>query len=223
MERLKVHLFNRFGVASMLLTLTGFSIFLLMLRLKLTQSYFYLFLAWNLFLAWIPFAVTFYQSSKKQHKKLGFYLWFCAWLLFLPNAPYIITDVVHLQHSTTNMLWFDIILLGFFTISGLLLYLISVQEMEYLLQHSFTKKKTKFIIWVIPFFTGFGIYLGRFLRWNSWDIIQRPTVLLNDVWVIITIPMEHKGAWLVTLLFGFGLSFFYLGFKKIPFFMLKEQ
>jgi len=219
MERLKTLLFQRFRVVFAVTALTGLSLILLMVRLKLTHSYFFLFLVWNLFLAAIPFLITFQLLSRKRVHKYPLLMWLGLWLLFLPNAPYIITDFIHLQHLKANIFWLDAVLIGVYALSGLLFYFISVRDMEELLQQHFQPKKVKYLLWMLPFLVGFGIYLGRFLRWNSWDIVQRPATILNDIWDIITTPMEHKLAWLITLLFGFGLSFSYAKFKKIRFFI----
>ncbi|MEM7086125.1 MAG: DUF1361 domain-containing protein [Bacteroidota bacterium] len=222
MERLKTFLFQRFRTIFAITTLTGLSLLLLMLRLKLTHSYFLLFLTWNLFLAAIPFLITFYLSSRKKAHRYRLLLWLGLWLLFLPNAPYIVTDFIHLQHLQANIVWLDNILIATYAASGLLFYFISVKDMEELLHRHFQHKKVKYMLWTIPFLAGFGIYLGRFLRWNSWDIIQRPHFLIRDVGEIIVFPLQHKVAWLVTLLFGCGLALGYRMFKKIPFFKLKK-
>lgn len=222
MERLKTLLFQRFRIVFAVAVLTGLSLILLMFRLKLTHSYFFIFLVWNLFLAAIPFFITFQLSSRKKLHKYRLLLWFGIWLLFLPNAPYIVTDFIHLQHLKANILWLDTLLIGTYALSGLLFYFISVRDMEELLHRHFQHRKIKYLLWVIPFLVGFGIYLGRFLRWNSWDILQRPYVLMQDIWGIIAFPIQHKGAWLVTLIFGFGLALGYRWFKKIDFFKLKN-
>lgn len=221
MERLKTLFFQRFRILFAVMSLTALSLILLMLRLKLTHSYFLLFLAWNLFLAAIPFLITFHLLSRKKVHKYRLLLWFGLWLLFLPNAPYIVTDFIHLQHLKANIFWLDAILIATYAVSGLLFYFISVKDMEELLHRHFQHKKVKFLLWTIPFLVGFGIYLGRFLRWNSWDIVQRPQVLIKDIWEIIAFPMEHKGAWLVTLLFGFALAIGYRIFKRIGYFKPK--
>ena len=221
MERLKILLFQRFRIVFAVVTFTGLSLLLLMLRLKITHSYFLLFLVWNLFLAAIPFLITFHLSSRKKVHKYRLLLWFGLWLLFLPNAPYIVTDFIHLQHLQANIFWLDAFLIGTYAFSGLLFYFISVKDMEELLHRHFQHKKVKLLLWTIPFLVGFGIYLGRFLRWNSWDIVQRPQILIKDIWEIIAFPMQHKGAWMVTLLFGFTLSIGYRIFKNIDFFKLK--
>jgi len=220
MEQIKNLLFSRFRTVFVVASLTSLSLFLLMVRLKLTHSYFFLFLVWNLFLAAIPFLITFHLSGKNKVRKYRLLMWFALWLLFLPNAPYIITDFIHLQHLKSNILWLDAILIGVYAFSGLLFYLISVQDMEELLQRHYHPKKVKYLLWMLPFLVGFGIYLGRFLRWNSWDVIQRPQNLLQDLVGILTYPMKHQGAWLVTLFFGFGLAIGYQIFKRIGFFKL---
>lgn len=222
MERLKSILFQRFRIVLAVTTLTGLSLILLMFRLKLTQSYFFLFLVWNLFLAAIPFFITFHLSTRKKVPKYRLLLWFGLWLLFLPNAPYIVTDFIHLQHLKSNIVWLDTLLIATYALCGLLFYFISVKDMEELLHRHFQHKKIKYVFWMIPFLVGFGIYLGRFLRWNSWDIIQRPHILIQDVWEIIAFPMRHKGAWLVTILFGCALAIGYRIFKRIRFFKPKN-
>ena len=222
MERLKTVLFQRFRVVFAVMLLTGLSLLLLMLRLKLTHSYFFLFLVWNLFLAAIPFLITFHLSTREKVHKYRLLLWFGLWLLFLPNAPYIVTDFIHLQHLNVHIIWLDALLIGTYALSGLLFYFISVRDMEDLLCRHFQHKKIKYLLWTIPFLVGFGIYLGRFLRWDSWDIVQRPHILIQDIWEIIAFPMQHKGAWMVTLLFGIGLALGYRIFKRIPFFQLKK-
>lgn len=222
MEQIKHLLFSRFRIVFVLASLTSLSLFLLMVRLKLTHSYFFLFLVWNLFLAAIPFLITFRLLSRKRVPKYRLLIWLGLWLLFLPNAPYIITDFIHLQHLKSEIFWLDAVLIGVYALSGLLFYFISVRDMEELLQQHFQPKKVKYLLWMLPFLVGFGIYLGRFLRWNSWDIMQRPQNLIQDIWEILAFPMQHKDAWLVTLLFGFGLAIGYQMFKRIGFFKLKN-
>ncbi len=217
METLKSFLFNRFRTVFLVVSITGLSLFLLMIRLKLTHSFFLLFLVWNLFLAAIPFFITFYLSSKEHLKKWPFAICFFLWLLFLPNAPYIITDFIHLQHLKANMVVLDFLLISSCALSGLLFYLVSLTDMEIFLRRFSTEKRTKVMMLVIPFLCGFGIYLGRFLRWNSWDILQNPSGLMQNIFHIIFHPTQHMGAWLVTFSFGIGLNFTYGLFKKTRF------
>lgn len=223
MERLKTHIFNRFHIVSTLLVATGISLLLLMLRLKLTHSYFLLFLVWNMFLAALPYTITFYLSTKDRINKYRLFVWLGLWLLFLPNAPYIVTDMVHLGHLKADFIVFDTVLISAYALCGLLYYFLSLRDMELILQKHFSEKKSTLFIWAVPFMVGFGVYLGRFLRWNSWDMVQRPHKIITDVWEILIYPSEHQLAWLFTFSFGMGLWLIYLVFKRIEFFRIKKQ
>lgn len=223
MERFKKFIFNHFQMVTTVMGASIFSLILLMLRLKITHSFFLLFLVWNLFLGAIPFGITLYLVNKPKIKKYALCVWVGIWLLFLPNAPYIITDFIHLTHMEASLIWLDTVLISSFALSGLIFYFLSFRDMGLLLHAHFTTKWTKYFLWLVPYLTGFGIYLGRFLRWNSWDLLQRPHILLADIWAIVTIPSEHVGAWLVTSSFGIGLTLGYKAFNRISFFKLKTS
>ncbi|MEL0456936.1 DUF1361 domain-containing protein [Flavobacteriaceae bacterium SZ-1-7] len=209
MNNIKQLIINRYKIISILITTTGFSIVLLVIRMKLTHSFFYLFLVWNLFLAVIPFTITSYLSSLPKLNKVKLAIWFCVWLLFLPNAPYIITDLLHIKISRTSFLWLDILVVTSFALNGMLLFYLSVLEMKKILQPII--KKSALNLWqaTLLFLMGFGVYLGRFLRYNSWEILSNPKYLFNDIISIALKPLANKEAWLFTLLFG---TFLWVGF-----------
>lgn len=209
MDCLKHLLFNRFKIFSLLSLSMLLSIVLLMVRMKLNQSFFFLFLIWNLFLAVIPFAITIYLSSNPKLNKYSLLLWLGVWLLFLPNAPYIITDLLHLKKGSYHLLWLDILVVTSFALNGLLLFFLSLLDMKVILSVFITKKYLNFLYVFILFLSGFGVYLGRFLRYNSWEIIQNPIDLLNDILTIVLHPSLHPEAWLFTFTFG---SFLTIGF-----------
>ncbi len=215
MNNLKQLIINRFKIFSIVTASLVFSIVLLMIRMKLTHSFFYLFLVWNLFLAVIPFLITTYLVSNPKLSKFSIVLWFGIWLLFLPNAPYIITDLLHLKISTTHLLWLDILVVNAFALNGLILFFLSIIDMEMVLQRFIKTKKVNYIISAILLLTGFGVYLGRFLRYNSWEILSNPNYLLNDIINIIIQPFQHKEAWLFTLLFSAFLSIGFWVFKAL--------
>lgn len=188
---------------------------LLFFRIKLNHSFYYLFMVWNLFLAFIPFCISMYLSSKTKLTKTKLFLYFIIWLLFLPNAPYIITDLLHFKRSTSHLLWLDILMVTSFAINGLILFYMTLLEMEALLSNHLSTKKTQLLLIFIFFLTGFGIYLGRFLRFNSWDILKHPDLLINDVWEIITSPNDHFEAWVFTFCFGAFLGLTYYLIKSL--------
>lgn len=201
--------FNRFKTFSLLSVSMLFSIVLLMIRMKITHSFFYLFLVWNLFLAVIPYIITCYLMNLSKTNKISLVLWFLVWLLFLPNAPYIITDLMHLRLSKGSFLWLDILVVTSFALNGVLLFYLSILDMGQVLKPYFKKSTMGYTTTIICFLSGFGIYLGRFLRYNSWEILSNPKYLFVDIIDIIIKPFLYKEAWLFTILFGCFLN---LGF-----------
>ncbi len=192
-----------------------FCIFLLALRMQITQKLFYGFLIWNLFLAVVPYLITVYLSNTSKLKKLELFFGFSIWLAFLPNAPYIVTDFVHLKLSTYNIIYLDILMVLLFAINGLVFFYLSFINMLKLIEPYFSKKIISLIAFLILFLTSFGVYLGRFLRYNSWEILSNPNVLFNDIWLMFTLPLEHKEAWSFTLYFGLFLIFGYSIIKHV--------
>ncbi|ULC59017.1 DUF1361 domain-containing protein [Flaviramulus sp. BrNp1-15] len=209
MDYIKQLLFSRFKTYALVSISMLLSIVLLMVRMKLTHSFYFLFLVWNLFLAVIPFAITSYLVSLPKLNKIGFVLCFSVWLLFLPNAPYIVTDLINLRLNYGYYIWLDVLLVSSFALNGLLLFFLSLIDTKLLLQDYFKKSITNYIITFILFLSGFGVYLGRFLRYNSWEILSNPKLLLIDILNIAIQPNTNKEAWLFTILFG---TFLYIGF-----------
>jgi uncharacterized membrane protein len=177
-----------------------------MIRIKLTHSFHFLFLIWNLLLAVIPFAITSYLVSVPNLNKIGFVLSFGMWLLFLPNAPYIVTDLIHLRLNKGTFLWLDVLLISSFAFNGLLLFYSSINDMKSHFKHYLNKTVTNYTITIILFLSSFGVFLGRFLRYNSWEILSKPKYLFIDVLNIVLNPFTNKEAWLFTILFGTFLS-----------------
>ena len=211
METLKIILKQRFRLLSMLVVSLGLSLVLLMIRIKLHQSIFLLFLVWNLFLAVIPFGITSYLISKQNISKVWFILAFGFWLLFLPNAPYITTDLLHLMHSERDWMWLDVLVILSFAINGLLLFFLSVSDMEKLLEDHLKNSLVKPALLCTFGLTAFGIYLGRFLRYNSWEILEHPKMILSDILNILFLQ-PNKEAWLFTLTFG---SFLWISYELL--------
>lgn len=215
MEALKTHIKTRFKTLSLISAALAFSTILLMLRMKLNKSYFFLFLIWNVFLAIIPFAITMYLNTGKKLSQLKLVFWALIWLAFLPNAPYIVTDLIHIRAGNNALLWLDILVILSFALSGLLLFYSSIIDMQKLIKSKFRKIPIELTTLAILFLCGFGVYLGRFLRYNSWEIISQPQVLISDVYNILRSPLQHSEAWLFTLSFGAFLVVGFYMFKSI--------
>lgn len=202
MNNLKTLINTRFQLLTFVALSIMLSGFLLLFRIKLNQSFYYSFLVWNLFLAFIPFCVTLYLRSKTHLSKTNLFTCFTIWLLFLPNAPYIITDLLHFKRSISHFWWLDILMLTSFAINGLILFYMSLLDMEILLKKHLSSREVNILLILVFFSTGFGIYIGRFLRFNSWDILQNPEVLISSIFDIITKPYQHIEAWAFTVCFA---------------------
>ncbi|MBV7270454.1 DUF1361 domain-containing protein [Winogradskyella luteola] len=214
METIKTLIQSKFKTLSLVTVALTFSIIVLMVRIKLNKSFFYLFLVWNIFLAIIPYTITIYLSSKPKIGKLKLGFWFLIWLAFLPNAPYIITDLIHIRIGNDNLLWLDVLVVLSFALSGLLLFYLSIIDMQKMMVSKFRKIPITTLTVTILFLCGFGVYLGRFLRYNSWEIISNPKVLISDVFNILISPFQNVNAWLFTLGFGTFLVVGYWMFKN---------
>ena len=188
----------------------AFTLSLLIIRIIMSNELTYIFLGWNLFLAWIPFALSQKLHFVKSRWKLFFLIG--LWLLFLPNAPYIITDFLHLKQRAPIPYWYDILLLFSAALNGLLLGLSSLLTVEKFLLNRYGSKISGIIMLCSFFLCAFGIYIGRYLRWNSWDIIVNPGDVAGDILDRVFNPFDHFGTWAVTVLFG---SFFYVMYYSI--------
>lgn len=208
MHIIKTLIQSKFKTLSLVTVALSFSIIALMVRIKLNKSFFYLFLVWNVFLAVIPYAITMYLNTQKNLNKIKLAFWFIAWLAFLPNAPYIVTDLIHIRIGNHSLLWLDVLVILSFALSGLLLFYLSILDMQNLIVSKFKRIPITSLTFLILFLCGFGVYLGRFLRYNSWEIISNPKVLIVDVFDILISPFQNANAWLFTL--GFG-AFLFVG------------
>jgi uncharacterized membrane protein len=191
----------------------GFTILLYIIRVVNTGSWLFLFIPWNLFLAWLP--LFFSGLIQKTENGFGKMAWLALWLLFLPNAPYIITDLFHLEQRHGVPLYFDLILLFSAAWNGLLMGLLSVKNTENELLKHFSIMKVKIAMLFIFFLSGFGIYLGRFDRYNSWHVLTQPSDLLIDIGHYLLQPWHHQHTWAVTILFAVVFYLMYEMSKKM--------
>lgn len=189
----------------------SFAIALYVARVKIAHSTYFGFLVWNLFLAAIPYFVSQWMLARSETgalPKIVFWLSFSSWLLFLPNSPYIITDLVHLHDRHSNLLWLDMFLVFVFALNGLLLGLLSLLDIRCLLASRFSSKITALIVFLVCILSGYGIYLGRFLRFNSWDLLTKPVTLFSKIFYSLNEPKVY----LITLAFG---GFFWILYQLL--------
>jgi len=213
----QLKLSGKFELTIMLAGMTFFCFILSTCRFYFTGSMMYLFLNWNLFLAFIPWVVsTLIMINPNLHRVKGVLaILLAVWLLFFPNAPYILTDLFHLHIKSKAPIWFDLGLVLCFAWTGLSYGVISLMDIENLLSKNFRWLTVKCIITVLLFIASFGIYLGRYLRWNSWDILDEPLGLMYDIGNRIINPFSYPRTWGMTILFGVLLNMMYWTIKLI--------
>jgi uncharacterized membrane protein len=172
----------------------------------------YGFMAWNLFLAWIPVvaAVMVYDAQRRGARPLQLLPLAALWLLFLPNAPYLLTDFVHLGSRDDAPLWFDIVLFGSFAWTGMLLGFLSIFVMQGVVRRAYGMGWSWILVAASLALSSFGIYLGRSLGWNSWDFVVRPGALLQDIWARIIDPLAYPRGLGMTIALTAVLSTGYL-------------
>lgn len=168
----------RLALFALLCGATVFSFILFRLRAILSGSDEYAFLIWNIFLAWIPLGFAYAAELFSWNRKtLIFVMPFVGflWLLFFPNAPYILTDLFHLSRPRAIVpVWFDTLLVLWFAWTGLSLGLISLLMIHNIIRRAFGRTAGWLFVLSVGFLTSLGIYIGRFLRWNSWDVLFNP-------------------------------------------------
>jgi uncharacterized membrane protein len=196
-------------------SLAAIGLLFIMYRIIQTGQLRFVFLSWNLVLAFIP--LIFVQLLKSKQSKWIQGGLITSWLLMFPNAPYIVTDLIHIRRSGPQTYWFDFLLVSYFATLGLLAGFYSYRKLALFFKQTY-QLETLNKWWVqgsLFFLTGFGLYLGRILRWNSWDVINRPDALLLDVVEIWMAPIEHWYAWKFTLFFSFFVGLGYYVFNKL--------
>ena len=165
----------------MFLLLAGATIFsaaIWRVRSEYTGTGRYAFLIWNLFLAWIPFLISYFTYTLSLKRNLIYLVIPVAafvWLIFFPNAPYILTDFQHLAYSAPDLpVWYDVMMLIWFAFTGLLLGMVSLFLMQEIVRREFGRWAGWGFVAAVAALSSAGIYAGRFLRWNSWDIFSNP-------------------------------------------------
>ena len=196
--------------------LLGWCGVLLLFRFARSGSLAFAFMAWNLFLAAIPAVAAwlFARAMGKNSSSIERVIWFVVWLVFLPNAPYIITDFVHLTTRPGVPFWYDTALLVSCAGTGLLLGYTSIADVQFVIARRFSALAGWLLVAGAILLSGFGIYLGRFLRWNSWDTLTRPRQLSVAITERVMNPLSNPQTFGVTIVYGVGL---FLGYVALRF------
>ncbi len=175
------------------------------------------FMLWNLFLAFIPLGLSFWLFKGSRKTSALWWIVFVIFIAFLPNAPYVLTDIIHLIDIIRSGLsvWLVTLVLipqySLFILAGFEAYVISLMNLGSYLKQQGLKKFTWSIELTLHLLSAIGIYLGRFLRFNSWDFITSPRTLLDS----IVTDVARKQPILIIVATIVILSVLYWIFKQI--------
>ena len=173
-------------------------------------------LLWNLFLAALPLlgSSVFVRAVARKH-----WIWasfsFVIWLLFLPNAPYLLTDLIHLEATPNVPEWYILAMLLSCAATGTLVGYVSLMDVHAAIERRFGIYAGWLLAGCSLMLCGFGIYLGRFLRWNSWDALTRPLLFARTVVGQFIDAGPHPHPVPVTLIFGGGLVIGYVALRVL--------
>jgi uncharacterized membrane protein len=160
--------------AAALVAASALCVALLELRVRETGSSYYRFLAWNLILAWVPLVIAAVAYARAR-RGVGPLVWvlLVPWLLFFPNAPYLLTDFIHLDEGPAP-LWYDALMLSAFAWTGLMLGFGSLYLVQLILRRAFGTAIAWAAVLAALALASVGVYIGRFIRFNSWDALLHP-------------------------------------------------
>jgi len=202
---------GRLRLTVFLFVISVYCVILSMFRFFYAGTHRYLFLNWNLFLAFLPWLLTSLAVLRKVRSKIAILIIMAVWLLFFPNCLYILTDLIYLRQIENAPLWLDLVILLSFAWAGLCYGFISLMDIEYFLKQRFlTDAKTvAFLSICMIYLAAFGIYIGRFWRWNSWDFLGNPAELTRDIFDLFTDRGNNYRILGFTFLMGTLLNFMY--------------
>jgi uncharacterized membrane protein len=190
---------------------------LLVGRAVVTGLVVYAFLLWNLFLAYIPYGITQWVAGRDKifRHSLLFCLVSLTWLLFIPNSFYIVTDLFHLHKFDDAPKWFDLLLIFSFAWNGLLLGLLSVRAIEKMHEVKWGRGFSTIFLFTVMWLCAFGVYVGRYLRFNSWDIVSQPFALVQEMMALLLHPIYNKMEWGMISTYAIFMLMIYITLKKI--------
>lgn len=186
----------------------------------------YSFLIWNLFLAWIPLGLAITISRRLRRypwSNPGTIVVTLLWLGFLPNSFYIISDFVHVHATGEISTLFDSAMITSFAFNGLILGVMSLYILHKQLVKHVSAVAGHAIVTGILLLCSFAIYLGRYLRWNTWDIIIDPAGLLFDVSDRLINPVAYPRTFSTTATFFLLLGSIYVVAWNLANFLKKRD
>jgi uncharacterized membrane protein len=211
------HFFSKDETDKTVLLSCVFSSAMLLFRIFYTGEWLFLFLLWNLCLAYLPYLIS---SCLQKHpgwieEDRKFVMVFTGWLLLLPNSFYILTDLFHLRRGVLVPQWFDLAMIFSFAWNGLLLGVLSLRQMEKIVLVKWHLKNRWFFLAPVIFLCALGIYIGRYLRYNSWDVLTNPFGLIADIYLLLRHPVDNRFDWGMITCFSVLLCLFYNSIRHI--------
>jgi uncharacterized membrane protein len=203
---------RRLAVVAALALLTLFTLAMLAARIAYTGTYDHGWLAWNLCLAWIPFLLSLllYARARAGDDLRVLVPIGVVWLVFFPNAPYLLTDLKHVGSGGQIPLLYDVLLLSAGAWTGLLLGLTSLFLVHAVARRRLGAPNAWALVVGVLALSSFGIYLGRVLRWNSWDVVVHPGGLARQLGAGLLHPVEYPRPLALTILLTTFLLVSYL-------------
>jgi uncharacterized membrane protein len=197
---------------SILAVTAGVAFGLLFLRMLATSNFDFWFLAWNLVLGYLPLVFAYFLVKRVKDTRLLEWqniVLAALWIGFLPNSFYIVSDLIHLRATGDISQLYDVVMLMAFIWSGFLAGFLSLFMVHQAALKRMRRRTAHGLIGLALLLCSFAIYLGRYLRWNTWDIIFNPFGVLFDVSERFINPSEHPQAFSTTLMFFVLLSSIY--------------
>lgn len=173
-------------------------------RAVISRTFRFDFIFGNLALAWLGliFGWLLVQQLTKTRwlswQNLGLSI---LWLMFLPNTWYVLTDFLHVHPTGEVSELYDIVLISILVICGFALGFASLYLVHQEFRKRFSEQRSTLLVAGVIFVSSFSIYLGRVLRWNSWDVITNPSGVILNVSDRIIDPLGHQRAFNITGLF----------------------
>jgi uncharacterized membrane protein len=169
-----------------------------------------------LFLAWVPYVLGAFLIQPKRFNSSAFLQWFVflVWLLFFPNTTYLMSDLIHLHPQWPIPLWYDAFLLNAFAWNGLLLGVFSLQQAHMFLNQRLSSLMAWIGMIIVICLSGLGVYMGRYLRFNSWDVLANPFEIVQTIFTQLIHPFHYHTLWLFSagfaalLMMSYGLFYF---------------
>jgi len=190
-----------------------FSVFcscLIFTRIVIEGNLTFLFLIKNLGLAWLPYLISqFFKITSLTKTKMGIALFF--WLLFFPNTIYTITDLEYVFYRPSLKVWFDIIMLFSYAVLSVFLGLASLRNFEVLMLKKYGKMKSTILVIVALQLGSIGVYLGRFKRLNSSDVLTKPKELFLELNEIFSSSLGDSNLYIITIVFTIAMYILYYG------------